>query len=180
MIGHGSKNQFRKISDLKYTLKTILLTIPEKSAFLYFGDSPNKEKPDIGYAFQYISEMRKDIDIFMIQIDKAKDWGIPSFVKHVYWHKDYNKSCLWGGLYNGKPCSNTKKLIQINEHIGVTRAFILGGGDITMDEYSLLKIHKIDYHYFPIERRYLSDGKTKITESHSMKERIGITYNKIK
>ena len=38
-IGHGSKNQFRYINDLKSVLKTILEKIPKDSAILYFGDT---------------------------------------------------------------------------------------------------------------------------------------------
>ena len=38
----------------------------------------------------------------------------------------------------------------------------------------------ISYIYYAIERKYLGDGKTKINDNNSKKEKIGITFNKIK
>ena len=73
-----------------------------------------RKKPDIGCTFQLIVKWA-DINIHMIQIEEAKNWGVPKFVKSVYWHKDYTKQCKWGGLHNGKPCSNTKKWIKIHK-----------------------------------------------------------------
>jgi hypothetical protein len=178
LVGNGSKNQFRYIADLKETLREILKTVPKDSAFLYFGDSPNKKKPDVGYAFQLISEMRSDIDIYMIQIKEAESWGVPKFVKDVYWHTDYTQKCKWGGLYRGKPCSNTKKWVSVHKRLGIEKVFILGGGKITLDEYKIIKKLKIKHDYYEIERRYLGDGKTKL-KNHSKSDKIGITYNKI-
>ena len=180
LIGNGSKNQFRYITDLRNVLKTILKQVPLDSCFLYFGDGVNKKKPDIGYAFQLISEMRSDINIYMIQIAEAKSWGVPKFVKSVYWHKDYTKQCKWGGLHKGKPCSNTKKWINIHKKVGINKIFILGGGQITLDECKLMKKENIPYMYFEIERRFLGDGVTKVKTSYTKAKRIGITYNKIK
>jgi hypothetical protein len=179
LIGNGSKNQFRYIADLKNVLKKILKNIPKNSCFLYFGDGINKKKPDIGYAFKLINEFRPDINIFMIQIAEAKSWGVPKFVKEVYWHKDYNTQCKWGGILNGKPCSNTKKWVNIHNRIGIEKVFILGGGKITIDEYKLIKKLKINYEYFKIERRFLGDGKTKINNNNTISDKIGITNNKI-
>ena len=180
LIGNGSKNQFRYITDLRNVLKTILKQVPADSCFLYFGDGVNKKKPDIGYAFQLIREIRPDINIYMIQIAEAKSWGVPKFVKSVYWHKDYTKKCKWGGVYNGKPCSNTKKWINVHKKVNINKIFILGGGQITLDEYVLMKKENIDYEYFEIERRFLGDGVTKVKNSYTKDKRIGITYNKIK
>lgn len=95
LIGNGSKNQFRYIRDLKQILTKLVSKIPKNSAFLYFGDSPNKKKPDIGYAFELLYDMRPDIQIYMIQIKEAESWGIPKLVKDVYWHTDYNDKCKW-------------------------------------------------------------------------------------
>tara|TARA_B100000161_G_C33468421_1_gene376832 strand:+ start:279 stop:875 length:597 start_codon:yes stop_codon:yes gene_type:complete len=180
LIGNGSKNQFRYLSDLKKVLKKILKNIPKKSNFLYFGDGANKKKPDVGYAFQLISEMRPDIKIYMIQISEAKSWGVPKFVKNVYWHNDYTKQCKWGGIYNGKPCSNTKKWLSVNKRTKINKVFILGGGKITLDEFTLIKKANIDYEYFDIERRYLGDGKTKVKDNNTKANKIGITYKKFK
>ena len=180
LIGNGSKNQFRYLSDLKKVLKKILKNIPKKSNFLYFGDGANKKKPDVGYAFQLISEMRPDINIYMIQISEAKSWGVPKFVKNVYWHNDYTKQCKWGGIYNGKACSNTKKWLSVNKRTKINKVFILGGGKITLDEFTLIKKANIDYEYFDIERRYLGDGKTKVKDNNTKANKIGITYKKFK
>ena len=147
IIGHGTKNQFRYISSLKKVLKKILKEIPKNSSILYFGDGVNKKKPDIGYAFHLLSQLRPDINIYMIQIAEAKSWGVPNFVKDVYWHNDYTKQCKWGGLYDKKPCSNTKKWLSIHKRVKINKVFILGGGNITLDEYSLIKREKIDYEY---------------------------------
>lgn len=179
LIGNGSKNQFRYIKDLKQILKKILRKIPNKSSFLYFGDSSNKKNPDIGYAFELIKEYRPDIDIYMIQIKEAQSWGVPKFVKNVYWHNDYNNKCKWGGIYNNKPCSNTKKWVNLSKSVEINKVFILGGGKITLEEYKLIKQLNINYEYFQIERRFLGDGKTKVKDNNTNIERIGITYNKI-
>jgi len=178
--GNGTKNQFRYLNDLKKIIKQISLDIPKESSFLYFGDTPNKDKPDIGYAFQILKKQRPDIKIYMIQIDIAKSWGYPDFVEDVYWHNDFNKKCKWGGINNGKPCSNTKKWVSINNYIKINKAFILGGGQITLDEIKLFNKYNIDYKYYLIERRYLGDGKTKIHNNDSIKAKIGITYHLIK
>ena len=78
---------------------------------LYFGDYPNKAKPDIGYAFALLAKARPDITFKMIQIAEAKSWGHPDFVKEddIYWHTDYTKKHKWGGFNDAnKPQSNTK------------------------------------------------------------------------
>ena len=179
IIGNGTKNQFRDLRVLKGVLSSILKDIPHGSVFLYFGDQSNKKAPDVGYVFELIHRKRPDIVINMIQIKEAKSWGIPSFVSNVYWHSDYNSRCKWGGLLNGYPCSNTKKWISVHKRIGIKKVFILGGGEITLDEYSLIKANNIAYQYFAIERKYLGDGKTRVRNNDSKRDRVGITYGKI-
>ena len=176
LVGNGTKNQFRYLSELKTVLTKILSNIPKNAIFLYFGDTPNKSKPDVGYAFRLISAMRKDIDFYMIQIKEAQSWGFPKFVKDVYWHNDYTKKCKWGGIDNGKPCSNTKKWVSLHRYTKIKKGFVLGGGSVTLDEIELFKKLNIEYEYYPMERRYLGDGKTKVKNTDSKKERIGITY----
>ena len=179
MIGNGGNNQFRYIKDLRSVLRDVVGQVPHGSSFLYFGDYPNKKNPDIGYAFQLLSELRPDINIYMIQIKEAIVWGIPKFVKNVYWHTDYSTKCKWGGVNNNKPCSNTKKWTLINKYIGISKVFILGGGEITLDEFKLIKQLKIDYIYYKIHRRCLGDGNTKINDKYTQRQKIGITYKKI-
>lgn len=179
LIGNGSKNQFRDLRKINGIINSILKNIPQKSVFLYFGDYPNKAKPDVGYLFKLINQKRPDIIINMIQIAEAKSWGVPDFVNNVYWHNDYTKKCKWGGLLNNEPCSNTKKWISVHKRNKINKVFILGGGEITLQEYGLIKKHKIDYQYFPVERKYKGDGKTKINDNHTKSQKIGVTYKKI-
>ena len=180
MIGNGTKNQFRSIPSLRKAIYQFLTAfVPPNSAFLYFGDAPNPRKPDIGYAFELLHQLRPDIDIVMIQISEAKSWGIPSFVSQVYWHNDYTKACKWGGLdTNRQPCSNTKKWVSIAKQVGIDRILVLGGGVITMDEMRLARQLKVPYTYVPLERKFLGDGSTRVKDSDSKKDRIGPTYRK--
>lgn len=115
MIGNGSKQQFRDLRVIRGAVHSISNEIPSNANLLYFGDYPNRKKPDIGYAFQMLTELRPDIQVFMIQISEAKSWGHPKFVNGgIYWHSDYSKSCKWGGVHNGEPCSNTKKWVNLH------------------------------------------------------------------
>lgn len=181
MIGNGSKNQFKSIRKIKSIVREIARTCNKDSVFLYFGDSPNIKKPDVGILFEILHKYNPKIPIYMIQIKEAKSWGVPNFVTGVYWHNDYTKTCKWGGVHKGKPCSNTKKWYSINKRLkyGIRKVFIFGGGKITLDEYKLIKHQKIPYEYFPVKRRYLGDGLTKVGDRNSLKDKIGITYKKI-
>ena len=73
LIGNGSNNQFRYLKDLKSISKNIKKYSIKLSVFIFW----RLEKPDIGYAFKLIKEMRPDINIYMIQIKEAKSWGVP-------------------------------------------------------------------------------------------------------
>lgn len=181
MIGNGSKNQFRDIKKIKTIVKNIASMCNERTAFLYFGDVPNKKKPDVGLLFELLHQYNSKIPIFMIQIKEAKSWGVPKFVSYNYWHNDYTKTCKWGGIYKGKPCSNTKKWVSLEKRLpnGIRCVFIFGGGAITLDEYKLIKKYQIPYEYFPVERKFSGDGKTKTKKSENLKNKIGITYGKI-
>jgi len=178
MIGNGSKNQFRDMRKLKGILTKILKTIPQKAVFIYFGDPVDKKRPNVGLLFKIIKEKRPDLFIYMIHIIEAKAWGVPNFVNNVYWHNDYTSLCKWGGIYKGKPCSNTKKWLSLHKRVNITKVFIFGGGKITFQEYKLLKARNILYEYFPVERKYFKDKR--VTNKNTLSERIGITYKKIK
>ena len=183
LIGHGSKNQFKSVSKTKLIVKNIIEQWNENSVVLYFGDAPKIDKPDVGLLFQMIHELNKNIKIYMIQISVAKGWGVPKFVSGVYWHNDFTKKCQWGGINdNNEPCSNTKKWVSLNKRIngGIKMVYIFGGGNITLDEYKLIKKYKIPYQYFQIERKYKGDGITKVLVGDSIKDKIGVTFNKIK
>ena len=179
IIGNWKKNQFKDLRKVKGIVNKICSEISDNSGLLYFGDAPDKYNPDVGYVFELISKIRKDITIYMIQIKEAKEWGFPKFVNYVIWHSDYTDKCKWGGLENNKPCSNTKKWVDLHKLNGITKIFILGGGEITLQEYYLLKKCKIKYQYYPVERKYRGDGKTRITNDDKISVKIGITYGKI-
>ena len=117
------------------------------------------KKHDVSYLFELVSSLRKDISIYIIQISEAKNWDVPKFVKAVYWHNDFIQDCKWVGLKNKQPCSNTKKWVSLHKIFKncITKVFILGGGAITLDEFSLVKKHKIPYQYFEVQRKYKGD-----------------------
>jgi len=179
LIGFGSKNQFKNLNTLEKKLDHIAETLPKYgSILLYFGDAPNKDKPDIGYAFQLLSNKLKKIDknviILMIQIEEAKSWGVPDFVDYVYWHKDYTEKCKWGGLdEKGMPCSNTKIWYDLVKNgADFKKAFVLGGGPITETEIRLLlSLHSpVEIHV--MERKFLGDGTTPVERNEKDKEKL--------
>ena len=178
MIGNGAKNQFKDMRKIKSLVKKITKSCNDNSVFLYFGDYPDDKKPDVGILFKLLHEYNSKIKICMIQISEAKSWGVPSFVHGVYWHNDYTKKCKWGGIHNGRPCSNTKKWVSLHKRIknGIKKVFIFGGGLITLDEFKLIKQHKIQYEYFPVERKFEGDGKTRIPSNATIQQKIGITW----
>ncbi len=182
LIGNGSQNQFGDMRKVKSILRNIIKDCTDNSVFLYFGDAPNETKPDVGLLFKLIHSYNPNIHIYMIQIIKAKPWGVPEFVSGVYWHKDYTKDCMWGGIKNGNPCSNTKKWVSLHKKLknGITKIFIFGGGSVTLDEYKIAKTLNISYIYFPVVRKYKGDKKTRVKTTDSKRERVGITFNKIK
>lgn len=189
IIGNGSKNQFKSIIKLKILLKDISKQIPLNSYVLYFGDPSNKLKPDIGFAIYQLKNMRPDIKILMIQIQEFKKYGVPDWVNYSFFHNDYSKTdpnLKYGGLTNkGIPVSNTKQWVILHKKLlkerqyGISRCFILGGGNITLDEYKLCNKLIIPVKVFEIERRFLGDGKTKIDKHMTKKNKIGSTYKLI-
>ena len=187
IIGNGSKNQFKNLKEIEKIVYDISLQIPTKSTILYFGDFPNIDKPDIAIVFQLLSKKRKDLDFVMIQVKAAKDWGVPDFVNHVYWHptkKNDNGQTIWGGIdVNGNPISNTKiwyDLHKKNKNINISKVFILSGGLITLQEFVLIKSLGIPFEYFQVERKFKGDGQTLISKNDNLKTKIGDTYHKIK
>jgi len=184
ILGNGSKNQFGDMRKVRPLLKRLVNTIdPKSSAFLYFGDPANKKSPDVGYLFELLHEFAPEIPIYMIQIEEAKDWGTPDFVSGVFWHDDYDPNdtnLKWGGVdpSTEKPVSNTKIWARVNRALpdDLEEVWIFGGGEIAMKEVCLLNAYKIHYKYFPVERKYLGDGKTRVPKEADLKTKIGITY----
>jgi hypothetical protein len=54
--------------------------------------------------------------------------------------------------------------------------FVFGGGPITLDEMKLAEKHSIPVFYIPVERKFMGDKKTKVTNNHSESDRIGVTF----
>ena len=50
--------------------------------------------------------------------------------------------------------------------------FVFGGGPITLDEMKLAEKHSIPVFYIPVERKFMGDKKTKVTNNHSESDRI--------
>jgi hypothetical protein len=181
IIGNGSKNQFRSVAILKAFVQKLSKELPYHSMVLYFGDLPNPEKPDIGYVFQLLKDLRKDINITMIQITAAQKYGVPKMVKDVYYHDHFTDECKYGGLDSkGQPCSNTKVWVNFHKKHPIQKVYILGGGQIVLDEYKLIKSMNIPYAYYPFYRKYKGDGQTLTKVSDSLDELVGITFLKIK
>lgn len=171
MLGNGDKKQYKDISELKISVKSIASRQPKSTVFLYFGDVSNKDKPDIGYAYELLSKIRPDIKIIMIQIDEMKKYGIPNFVNGgVFFHNNFDEKNKWGGFekINGKykAYSNTKQWLKLDTIFGIDHVFVLGeGGPITKQEINLIKKlnsyedktkknHYIDITYYDLESRY--------------------------
>lgn len=175
LIGHGSKNQFRSVNVTLAILQEILEDIPLKSVFIYFGDAADVKKPDVGLLFQHIAQLRADISIHMIQISAAKSWGVPDFVDTVLWHDDFkNGEHKWGGVYDGKPMSNTAKWASLHEKHPITKIFVFGGGQITLDECGLAKKLGIPIQYQLVERRFVGDGRTLVDVKN---HQYGVTHH---
>ena len=99
-----------------------------------------------------------DVPIYMIQIHEYMDYGAPAWVKMAYFHKDYAKKgdCKYGGVSDtGKPCSNTKKWVQLHTRgAEIKKVYTLGGGPIAMQEIELAKSMQIPVKAFKVKPRF--------------------------
>ena len=167
--GNGDKKQYKDRKELEKTIDRISnVYIPkandkyDENLFLYFGDVPKINEPDIGYAFEYLAKIRPDIIIVMIQIKEMEKYGVPKFVNGgVYFHDDYDDKHKWGGFeeVDGKykVYSNTKQWLKLHLLLknkrkndlkgkgdingGFDQYYLLGeGGPITKQEYKLIKL----------------------------------------
>jgi hypothetical protein len=176
MFGYGDKKQFKNRKELEETVESIASRQPKGTIFIYFGDVPKRNEPDVGYAYEYLAKLRPDIKIIMIQIKEMEKYGVPKFVDGVYFHNDYDEQHKWGGfeIINGKikVYSNTKQWLKLHlllikmGYTGITQVFLLGGtGKISQQEMDLVKklnIHEdkndkknyIDYTKYDLESRY--------------------------
>jgi len=147
LLGNGDKNIFKNIEHLKKTINFIHTSIPQYSFVLYFGDKANENKPDIGYAYKYLSYIRPDLRIIMIQIKEMEKYGVPDFVNEgYYFHNDYDEKHKWGGYEIKNKIntvySNTKqwqKLHFLLKEEGIDQVYVIGkGGPITQQSLKLI------------------------------------------
>jgi len=169
LIGNGDKKQYKDRKELEKAIEKIAdkyIYQPNdehyENLFLYFGDVPKKDAPDIGYAYEYLAKIRPDIQIVMIQIKEMEKYGVPKFVNGgVYFHDDYDEKHKWGGFedVNGKleVYSNTKQWLKLHYLLkslrkndkkrgmdtngGLDQFYLLGeGGPVAQGEYKLVKL----------------------------------------
>lgn len=162
LLGNGDKKQYKDRKELEKAIEKIgnkYIYKPNseyyENLFIYFGDVPKKDAPDIGYAYEYLAKIRPDIIFIMIQIKEMEKYGVPKFVNGgVYFHDDYDEKHKWGGFedVNGKlkVYSNTKqwpklhlllKNIRQNDkkrgvdtYGGIDQCYLLGeGGPISKE-----------------------------------------------
>jgi hypothetical protein len=151
MIGNGDKKQYKDRKELEEAIESISKRPGKNSVFLYFGDVPKKDAPDIGYAYEYLAKIRPDIIFIMIQIKEMEKYGVPKFVNGgVYFHNDYDEKHKWGGFekVNGKlkVYSNTKQWLKLHLLFGINHIITLGeDGPISKQEMDLID-YLIDYN----------------------------------
>jgi len=193
LIGNGDKKQYKDRKELEKAIEKIAnkyISQPNdehyENLFLYFGDVPKKDAPDIGYAYEYLSKIRPDIQIIMIQIKEMEKYGVPKFVNGgVYFHDDYDEKHKWGGFedVNGKlkVYSNTKQWLKlhyllkslrkndkkrgIDTNGGLDQFYLLGeGGPVAQGEYKLVKLLN-DYNINKGLKNDIDDAHIKNLES---------------
>ena len=191
MFGNGDKKQFKDVEKLKKEIDhSLIMTAPiNRTVYLYFGDVPKEEEPDIGYAFKYLSEKRPDIIFIMIQINEMEKYGVPDFVNGgVFFHNKYDEKHKWGGFEkdeNGKykVYSNTKQWLKLhyllykdriefdnimNKYMssGISFCDVFGeGGNVTKQELELInRINDI------AEEKKMFDFRI-ITNKHNLESR---------
>ena len=161
MTGYGDKKQYKNRKELEEAVDYIAKKYGKNSVFLYFGDVPKKDEPDVGYAYEYLAKIRPDIIIIMIQIKEMEKYGVPKFVNGgVYFHTDYDEKHKWGGFeeVNGKlkVYSNTKQWLKLHLIYGIDHFITLGeGGPIAKQETNLID-YLIKYNKDDIKLTHMS------------------------
>lgn len=184
MFGFGDKSQFADMSALMSVIEEIAEKVPRNATFLYFGDTPKADAPDVGYAFELLVRERPDIKLNLIQISAAKSWGLPpTLVDNIaseLWHDDFadgpNK---WGGVdATGNPQSNTKVWFDLarRRKIHIMHAWFLGGGDISVTEMLLMFDLDVPVSYAPLRRKFAGDKTTLVTDSSTVDETYGPVF----
>tara|TARA_Y100000389_G_scaffold80647_1_gene77289 strand:+ start:6983 stop:7594 length:612 start_codon:yes stop_codon:yes gene_type:complete len=178
VLGFDEKDQYNSITELNNIIKNISKELAQSSIIFYFGELPNKDKPDIGYVISEIKNKRDDIEIIMLTLnDEDKDnIELPIFVS-----KKLNipvKTTKKRGVNNNnkKPLGLTKLWSDLNKIQQIEKLFILGGNNITLEEYNIAKDLELNIQYYPTKRKFLGDSKTSIKKNSKFEEKIGVTH----
>lgn len=177
ILGNDDKNQYGSITEINNLIKNISKKLEKDSIIYYFGEKSDKENPDIGYVISEIKNRRKDIEIIMLGIENNEEFiQIPDFVSKVLWNNI--KTTKKRGINNNskKPIGLTKIWENLNKNEKIDNIYILGGDEITVEEYTIAKELDINTEYYPIKRKFLGDGKSLIKRNSSNEEKFGITY----
>ena len=177
VLGNDYKNQYGSILEVNNLIKNISKKLEKDSIIYYFGEKSDRENPDIGYVISEIKNRRKDIEIIMLGIENTEEFiEIPEFVSKVLWNNI--KTTKKRGINNNtkKPLGLTKIWRDLNNSQKIDNIYILGGDDITLEEYTIAKELDINTEYYQIKRKFLGDGKSLIKKNSSNEEKFGITY----
>lgn len=177
VLGNDYKNQYGSIVEVNNLIKNISKKLEKDSIIYYFGEKSDRENPDIGYVISEIKNRRKDIEIIMLGIENTEEFiEIPEFVSKVLWNNI--KTTKKRGINNNskKPLGLTKIWRDLNKSQKIDNIYILGGDDITLEEYTIAKELDINTEYYQIKRKFLGDGKSLIKKNSSNEEKFGITY----
>lgn len=157
LLGPGKRRQYKDMRKITKYIHVLAREIPRDSYLLYFGDTPEKKRPDIGRVYEKLLQKRKDLQVFMLSLKENKKYGWPKFVTRYYFHTDHAKEgdCKYGGVdKNGKPCSNTKIWVKIHKQYGIFHVYKIGGGPIAEQEIKLVKQLKIRHTIFNVEHKF--------------------------
>lgn len=144
-FGHGSKGQFKDISEMERATEELVQELNEKHGkgqwlLVFGGDPANAEKPDIGYLVQRVKENHSEVPILAVQADEYKKYGVGDHVDFVYYYptqRDANGDILYGGfnkstgeLYGSSRFYLGKTFLQS----GLSGVVTFGGGNIAKEE----------------------------------------------
>lgn len=176
-FGFDKNDQYSSLTELNNHIKNILKDLEKNSIIYYFGELPNKEKPDIDYIISEIKKKRNDIEIIMLTFDNINNSDIPEdFISKIL--KVPVKTSKKRGVNNNsrKPLGLTKLWFDLNKIQKIEKIFILGGNSITLEEVDVAKELDLNIQYYPIKRKFIGDSKTTIKKNTTYEEKIGVTY----
>ena len=176
-FGFDKNDQYSSLTDLNNHIKNISKDLEKNSIIYYFGELPNKEKPDIDYIISEIKKKRNDIEIIMLTFDDINNSDIPEdFISKIL--KVQVKTSKKRGVNNNsrKPLGLTKLWFDLNKIQKIEKIFILGGNSITLEEVDVANELDLNIEYYPIKRKFLGDSKTTIKKNNTYEEKIGVTY----